>query len=333
MTEGGGAQRHSLEKLQAWEQLGFGMFLHFGMSTFVGDEFADGAADPSVYAPDGIEAEQWCRVAKDAGMKYLVLTAKHVAGHCLWPSNHTDYTVAKSANKTDVMAELADACAKHGLGLGFYYCSWDNHNRFGTVTAGDVGIFQSTVTREYLEFQLKQLEELLTGYGPIFEVWVDIPQVLGIEGREECYRLCASLQPDTFVIMNQGSRSGSTLDVEHAWPFDISTREKQFPECGRWGQGERGTTRGHGRWYELDSLLPSEGEERGVKGYYIPTEVCETIGYHWFHFDEDEPRSPAELSAMRTLARARGANLLLNVPPDRTGVIPERAVKALVDSL
>jgi alpha-L-fucosidase len=319
-----GAQRHSLEKLRQWEQLGFGMFLHFGMSTFVGDEFADGTAEPLLYAPAFVDADQWCRVARDAGMKYLVITAKHVAGHCLWPSKHTAYTVERSANKADVMAELANACAKYGLGLGFYYCSWDNHNRFGTVTAGDVGIFQSTVTSEYLDFQLRQLEELLTGYGPILEVWIDIPQVLGAQGRRACYDLCASLQPETFVIMNQGSRGGSTLDIEHAWPFDISTREKQFPECGRWGQGENGTTRGHVRWYSFGIE-----EQPGSEPYYIPTEVCETIGYHWFHFDEDEPRSSRELRAMHDLAQERSANLLLNVPPDRTGRIPARAIQAL----
>jgi alpha-L-fucosidase len=200
MTEDRGAQRLPVEKLQEWEQLGLGMFLHFGISTFIGDEFADGTADPAAYAPDALNPDQWCRVAKDAGMKYVVLTAKHVAGHCLWPSKHTAYTVANSANRTDVVAELANACAKHGLGLGIYYCSWDNHNRFGTATAGDVGIFNSEVTDAYLQFQLKQLAELLTNYGPIFEVWIDIPQVLGIMGRAECYGLCASLQPETYVI-------------------------------------------------------------------------------------------------------------------------------------
>ncbi|AIE84535.1 glycoside hydrolase family 29 (alpha-L- fucosidase) [Fimbriimonas ginsengisoli Gsoil 348] len=311
----------SKARLEEWEALGFGMFVHFGMSTFLGEECPDGQADPMTYAPDGIDADGWARAAKEAGMRYLVLTAKHVAGHCLWPSRHTDYHIGASANKTDVVAAAAEACAKHGLGLGLYYCSWDNHHRFGTVTAGDVGIYKSHATREYRDFQLLQLAELLTTYGPIFEMWIDIPQVLGPEGRRECYDLCASLQPETFVIMNQGCQGSSLLDVDHAWPTDVATRERQLPECARWGQGEDGATIGHSRWYEI-------GGER----FYVPTEVCDCLGYYWFHDERDQPRSVAEVSAMRTVARARGCNLLLNVPPDRSGQIPKEFVNTLVQS-
>ncbi len=292
------------------------MFVHFGMSTFIGDECPDGQADLSTYSPDSVDTEGWVKLAKDAGMRYVVLTAKHVAGHCLWPSGHTDYHAP-----TDVVGQLADAGAKHGLGMGLYYCSWDNPHRFGPVTAGDVGIFNSTVTPEYLDFQLKQLEELLTTYAPLFEIWIDIPQVLGPKGRRQCYELCSSLQPKTVVIMNQGCQGSSLLDVDHAWPTDVATRERQMPECARWGQGCDGATIGHLREYEIDGQL-----------YYVPTEVCDCLGYYWFHDERDRPRSPEELAAMKTLARARGCNLLLNVPPDRTGKIPAAFAKALLAS-
>src|SRR5258708_2567680 len=136
------AQRLSLERLRGWESAAHGMFVHFGMSTFVAEECPDGQDSSTAYAPETIDAEGWVRLARNAGMKYLVLTAKHVAGHCLWPSRHTDYHVGSSGNRTDVVAECAEACAKYGLGLGLYYCSWHNHHRFVTVTAGGVGIFQ-----------------------------------------------------------------------------------------------------------------------------------------------------------------------------------------------
>lgn len=308
-----GDQRLPLEKLRVWEAAGFGMFIHFGMSTFVGEEMPSGLDPAQAYRPESLDVDGWVRLAKEAGMKYVVLTAKHVAGHCLWSSPSTDYDVDNSGNSTDVVSELANACAKHSIGMGLYYCSWDNHHRFGTATPSEVGIFQSHATQEYIQFQLRQLEELLTGYGPVFELWIDIPQVLGQDGRQACYQLAASLQPDTFVVMNQGCRGSSELDVQHAFPTDISTRERQFPECARWGQGSEGITVGHLRWYEIEN-----------KRLYIPTEVCDCIGYNWFHVESDPVRSPGEISAMLTIARARNCNLLLNVPPDTTGRIPDR---------
>lgn len=146
-----------------------GMFVHFGMSTYIGEECPDGQAAKELFAPTALDVDQWTGLARDAGMGYVVLTAKHVAGHCLWPSAHTDYHV-----DDDIVGALAESCARRSLGLGLYYCSWDNHHRFGTVTAGDVGIFNSRVTARYFEFQMAQIEELLTRYAPVFELWVAI---------------------------------------------------------------------------------------------------------------------------------------------------------------
>ncbi len=134
-----GCQRLSLQRLGEWESLGYGMFIHFGMSTFTGKELPDGNDPLSLYAPDKLDVDQWISVARDAGMNYAVLTAKHVAGHCLWPSKHTDCTVANSPAKTDVLEKFVTACRAKGILPGFYYCSWDNHNRFGSRTPSDGG--------------------------------------------------------------------------------------------------------------------------------------------------------------------------------------------------
>src|SRR5512134_1596672 len=110
-----GAQRLSLKQLRAWEALGYGMFIHFGMSTFDGDELSKGDKPSTFYRPDKLDVDQWISTARDAGMKYAVLTAKHVAGHCLWPSKHTTYTVANSTNKTDAVEQFVKACEKRGV--------------------------------------------------------------------------------------------------------------------------------------------------------------------------------------------------------------------------
>jgi len=110
-----GHQRLSLEKLRAWENLGYGMFIHFGMSTFDGDELSKGDKPSTFYAPDKLDVDQWVSIARDAGMKYAVLTAKHVAGHCLWPTKHTDYQIGTSGNKTDVVGAFVEACRKRGV--------------------------------------------------------------------------------------------------------------------------------------------------------------------------------------------------------------------------
>ena len=133
-----GAQRSSMERLKKWEALEYGMFIHFGMSTFSGAELGSGKDPCSLYNPTNLDVDQWVKVARDAGMKYVVLTAKHVSGHCLWPSKFTDYHVGNSGNKTDVIGAFVNACSKYGILPGFYYCSWDNHHLFGSATPTNV---------------------------------------------------------------------------------------------------------------------------------------------------------------------------------------------------
>ena len=303
-----GNQRLSLEQLQAWEALGYGMFMHFGMSTFLGQELPDGKAPATAYAPDRLDVDQWVSVARDAGMKYAVLTAKHVAGHCLWPSDHTDYTVANSADKTDIVGEFVKACERHGVLPGLYYCSWDNHNRFGSETPSDPKRkFPPYTTSLYQTFQTAQVTELLTRYGPIAEVWIDLPGVIGRGYRTFLYNHIAKLQPDTVTMMNSGISTGETYDVDYAWPSDLIAIERRLPP-----------ETGHKKWRII------EGKE-----YYLPGEVCDPIGKEWFYVQSDVPRGDRELLEQFEACRARGANLLLDVPPDKHGLIPAASVGAL----
>ncbi|MDX9974143.1 MAG: alpha-L-fucosidase [FCB group bacterium] len=303
-----GAQRLSLERLKAFEALGYGMFIHFGMSTFVQNELPDGQAPATTYAPDKLDVDQWVSVARDAGMKYIVLTSKHVAGHCLWPSKHTDYTVANSTDKTDVMGKFVEACRSKGILPGFYYCSWDNHNRFGSVTPSDKDKGPVFTTSLYQTFQTRQVTELMTTYGPFAEVWIDIPSVLGRGYRTFLYNHIAMLDPNAVIMMNSGISTQEKYDVEYAWPSDIIAIERSLPPASK-----------HTTWREI------EGKE-----YYMPGEVCDPIGKEWFYVNGDAVRSDESLLQQYQACRERGVNLLLDVPPDQHGVIPDESVQALM---
>lgn len=325
-----GSQRLSLDQLAAWEALGYGMFIHYGMSTFVGNELPSGKDPLEAYAPDALNVDQWIAVARDAGMKYAVLTTKHVAGHCLWPTKHTSYSVANGPDKTDVVERFVKACEKYGIKAGFYYCSWDNHNRFGSRTPSDPNVtwcsgqfnllsmekaaatrpdapLPAYTTSLYQEFQTAQITELLTQYGPIAETWIDIPGALGRGYRTYLYNRIAELQPETVIMMNSGISSGADYSVEYAWPSDLIAIERRLPPGA-----------GHEKWRRI------EGKE-----YCMPGEVCDPIGKDWFFMPQDEPRADSDLTEQLQACLQRKVNFLLDVPPDKHGLIPDRSVKAL----
>jgi alpha-L-fucosidase len=309
-----GSQRLSMEKLTAWELLGYGMFIHFGMSTFDGEELSLGDKPSTYYNPTQLDVDQWVQVARDAGMKYAILTTKHVSGHCLWPSEYTDYHVGTSGHKTDVVGAFVTACQKYDVLPGFYYCSWDNHHLYGSKTPTITGWENAFTTQEYRDFQMKQVEELIRSYGPVMEMWIDIPGVLGADGRREQYDQIAGLSPETIIMMNSGFGDGSELKYNYAWPTDLMAIERWLPSSNH----------GYNPWFTLSETL---GEP---KDYYIPGEVCDPIGYEWFYKDDDTIRSDKELLGMRLICKTRKVNLLLDVPPDRRGVIPQKSVDGLM---
>lgn len=301
--------------LAEWERLRYGMFLHWGMSTFTQDEETIRPATIEEYAPSGIDPDQWVRTAKEAGMRYAVLTAKHCYGHCLWPSRFTDHSVAHSRLKTDVCQKFVEACSRYGIRPGFYYLlGWDHHHQPRMAPA------------EYEGFVLNQLEELLTGYGPLLELWLDIPQDMGPESPRVWRRIydhVKAIQGDCLVLFNRGLVDGQgpryfkpTYFFEPAseeeclvWPADLVNGEKTLPPPS-----------GHDPWQVVEG-----------KRHYVPMEVCEPIGKYWFWMKGDEPKPLATLTELYRQTTGRGANLLLDVGPDPTGRIPEASIQRLME--
>ena len=322
-----GNQRLSVERLNRWLDLDFGMFLHYGMSTF-SDKPAPGLFEhlpPSAFCPDKQDPEQWVKVARDAGMKYVILTTKHASGFCLWPSKHNDYHVGNSGVKTDVVESFVSACQKHSLKPALYYAGTTGLP--GGSSAGgtfDKEEWPSYVTREQQDRRLAEVEELLTQYGAIEEIWFDGPSHLGAQARHELYHTCASLAPDTVIAMNGGwEDSGKYPYVKprRAWPTDLIVIEADEPPIWETDPWRKLPVDFHGKL--VDEPL----------GYYIPVESCTIIhkggNRGWWWSPTFSVRTDQELLGMRLLSRARNANLVLNCTPDRRGLIPDDQIAAL----
>ena len=307
---------------QAFLDLKFGMFIHFNTATFHNIEHAKGTEDPRDFHPTKLDIGQWAQAARTAHMKYAVLTGKAGNGHCLWPSAHTDYTVANSPNQTDVVEKFVKACHKRGIIPGIYYNSMDNHHLFGSQTRnlskrGFMASFPQNqdedlppyTTSVYQTFMTAQITELINNYGPIGEMWIDLPGELGRGYRTFIYHHIAKLQPDSITMMNSGTPdSSANYNVDYAWPSDLIAVERGLPPAS-----------GHQKWRKI------EGKE-----FYVPAEICDPIGKHWYHRPPDPPRSDEVLLNILQSCNQRGANLLLNVPPSKEGVIPTEYVQALM---
>jgi alpha-L-fucosidase len=264
----------------AWQRAGFGMFCHFGPNTFFDLEWSDGSLPASAFDPAALDASQWVDTAVAAGMRYVVLTAKHHDGFCLWPTGTTDYSVRSSpwrCGRGDVVDDLATACADAGLGLGLYLSPWDRNAPCYADPAA------------YDDFYLRQLTELCTRYGPLFEVWFD---GAGSEGRvydwERIMAVVDEHQPDAMVF-NMGR---PTI---------------------RWVGNEDGLA--------ADPCTYAVGEPPR----YLPPECDVPIRRHWFWQSDDlhSLKSLEHLLAIYYRSVGLGAGLLLNVPPDRRGQLDE----------
>lgn len=303
-------QRLTKEKLKQFEDWKYGMFIHFGMSTFTEEEYDKGEASPLVYNPENVDIQQWIHTAREVGMKYAVLTAKHVAGHCLWPSACTDYSVKNSGNTKDVVGAFIEECKKNNIVPCLYYCSWDNHTKLGSQMPFDLEDGQKAFTTdEYQQYMSEQIRELLTWYGELGMIWIDISFLLGRNYRTRLYKEITAIQPGIFVMMNHGIGDSVNYDTRIAWPSDLIPVESSLPTS-------------FGGYQKVRKI---EGKE-----YYIPGEVCDTIGHSWFYREKDTLRSDMELLGMYLVAIERGANFLLDVPPDKSGEIPAEYIASLM---
>ena len=197
-----------------WQKLEFTMFIHFGMNTFTNREWGEGNEDPKLFNPSDLDAEQWASVAADAGMRAIVLVAKHHDGFCLWPSKFTEHSVKNSpwkGGKGDVVREVAVACRKRGLKFGVYLSPADLHE----ATYGQ--------SEKYNLYFMNQLRELLSGYGEICEVWFDgaTPKDKGqVYNYQDWYALIRELQPKAAIfgrgpdIRWVGNEAGQTRKSE-----------------------------------------------------------------------------------------------------------------------
>lgn len=282
------------------------MFFHFGMNTFTDSEWGTGSADPSLFHPQALDARQWVRAAKYAGFSRVILTAKHHDGFCLWPSAYTNYSVASSPWKNgtgDVVEELAVAAHEEGLTLGLYLSPWDRHeSSYGK-------------TLEYNEFYLALLGELLTRYGPIAEVWLD-----GAKGDDapdmvyyfqQWFNIIQQLQPGAVIFSDAGPDSRWVGDEEG--------------EAGStcWAMVNRSSiTIG-----DSDGEYLKRGDENGSD--WVPAECDVSIRSGWFWHSNEVPMSINQLLEIFYESVGRNCLLLLNVPPNVTGLISEEDVEVL----
>jgi len=289
-----------------WQQMEYNMFVHFGPNTFSGLEWGEGTEPEDLFCPTGLDCRQWAATAKAAGMKGIIITAKHHDGFCLWPNPESTHTVAQSGwrdGKGDVLAELADACREYGLGFGVYISPWDrNDPAYGTP--------------EYNGKYIRTLHDVHGGrYGAIFEQWFDGACGEGPGGKRQEYdwpafrQAVRELSPDAIMFSDIG------------------------PGC-RWIGNERGIA-SETNWSRLDTdgFSPGRGAppmdtlNRGniFGAEWIPGEADVSIRPGWFWRESENARlkSVEELADIWLSSVGRNALLLLNVPPDTRGRIHE----------
>jgi alpha-L-fucosidase len=284
-----------------WHGLEYYAFVHFNMNTFTNVEWGEGRESPAEFNPSALDCRQWARICRDAGMKGIILTAKHHDGFCLWPSAHSAHTVAQSPwreGKGDVLRELSDACREYGLKFGVYLSPWDrNHPAYGSDAYNEV--FKNT------------LREVLTGYGEVFEVWFDGANGEGPNGKKQVYdfpgfiQVVRETQPNAVIFSDAGP------DVR--WVGN----ERGFAEPENWCTLNRDDYfPGTPRYRELT---------RGNKGgtHWLPAEADVSIRPGWYYHPEqdDSVKSLARLWAIWHGSVGRNANLLLNLPVDRRGLV------------
>ena len=310
----------------SWQQMELTAFLHFGINTFTGREWGDGKENPALFNPSELDAGQWVRNLKEAGFKMVLLTAKHHDGFCLWPTATTKHSVASSPWKNgqgDVVKELREACDKYGMKFGVYLSPWDRN----AECYGD--------SPRYNEFFIRQLTELLTNYGEIHEVWFDGANGEGPNGKKQVYDWDAfyetiqRLQPKAVMaIMGDdvrwvGNEKGMGRETE--WSATVLTP-------GIYARSGENNKR-LGVFSKAPDLGSRKMLEKATELFWYPSEVDVSIRPGWFyHAEEDgKVKSLKHLSDIYFQSVGYNSVLLLNIPPDRRGLIHEADIKRLKD--
>ena len=277
----------------AWQDLEFGVIIHFGPNTFMDREWGDGTADPKVFNPTKFDPEQWMRAIKAAGAKYVVMVAKHHDGFCLWPTAETNYSVKSSPwkdGKGDIVAEVAAAARKYDLKFGVYLSPWDRHEpRYANST-------------EYDKYYAAELDELALHYGELTEFWLDGAGSAGhIYNFARIIEELRTYQPNTLVFADTGL-------FEYG---DI-----------RWVGNEAGVV-ARDNWNVIDR----HGYLR-----WRPAEADTPLRkLHWFWHPNDEAslKSLPDLLTLYDQTIGRGGQLMLGLAPDNRGLLPENDAKRL----
>ena len=295
-----------------WQQQEFYLFAHFGPNTFTGKEWGEGTEKEALFNPTTLDCNQWCRIAKAAGAKGIIITAKHHDGFCLWPSQYSTHTVKQSPwknGKGDVLKELSQACKKYGLAFGVYLSPWDrNHPDYGTD--------------KYNQVFVGKMQEIFANYGPITELWWDGANGEGPNGKKQVYdwdlfkQTVKRLSPNTLVFSDVGPHI--------RWVGN----ESGFAATTNWNYLDTvGFTPGLGA-PPVEVL--NSGNPNGQA--WIPAECDVSIRPGWFYHAEEDSKvkTPAELFAIYQKSVGRGANLLLNVPPNQQGRVHANDSAALM---
>ncbi len=303
----------------AWHRLETYGFLHFTVNTFTDKEWGYGDESPDVFNPTAFDADQIVETAARGGLKGLILTCKHHDGFCLWPTQATAHSVASSAwlkGKGDVVRAISDACARHGLKFGTYLSPWDRNNAAYGAPA-------------YLDVYRAQLRELLTSYGPLFEVWFD-----GANGGDGYYggaREKRSIDNKTYYDW------ANTWSIVRKFQPDACMFSDGGPDI-RWVGNESG--------FAADPCWSTMSKEGRVPGHsdiellhhgarngkdWLPAECDVSIRPGWFYHPAEDAkvRTPDNLMELYFKSVGRGANFLLNLPPDRRGLIHEHDAASL----
>ena len=312
-----------------WQKLEFTSFFHYGINSFTNREWGDGKEDISIFNPQNMDTDQWCRALKDAEIKACIITAKHHDGFCLWDTKYTTHSVMHTPYGKDIVAQLSKSCQKYGIKFGVYLSPWDRHE--ATYGSGEA----------YDDYFCNQLTELMTNYGELYTVWFDGACGEGPNGKKQhydwnrYYALIRKLQPNAVISVSGpdvrwcGNEAGDCRESEWSVVPARLFSQKAIAEAS---QQSDNTEFREQKIDEQDRDLGSRERVKGVTDFiWYPAEVDTSIRPGWFHHDEEDAKVRPLDVLLNIYLKAVGGNsvLLLNIPPHRDGYLAEADVNRL----